>query len=79
MQDMHSRSYASSVQKNSTHKRVCWDETRRKERKKERKQSWRIDINNFALALFMLVNMINSQHLYTDAKMLKKSWLHYQL
>ncbi len=37
MQDMHSRSHASSVQKSSTHERVCWDETRRKERKKESK------------------------------------------
>ncbi len=55
-------------------------ETRQEEkRKKERKQSWRIDINNLALALFMLVNMINSQHFYTDAKALKKLWLCYQL
>ncbi len=51
----------------------------KKKRKKERKQSWRIDINNLALALFMLVSMINSRHFYTDAKALKKTWLHYQL
>ncbi len=37
MQDMHSRSHASSVWKSKTHKRVCWNETRRKERKKESK------------------------------------------
>ena len=37
MQDMHSRSHASSVWKSSTHEKVCWDETRRKERKKESK------------------------------------------
>ncbi len=79
MQDTHSRSHASSVRKSSTHERICWDEARRKERKKERKQSWRVDINNLALALFMLVNMISSWHFYTDVKALKKSWLHYQL
>ncbi len=31
----------------------------KKKRKKERKQSWRVDINNLALTLFMLVSMIN--------------------
>ncbi len=51
----------------------------KKKRKKERKQSWRIDINNLALTLFMLVKMINSQHFYTDAKALKMSLLCYQL
>ncbi len=79
MQDMHSRFHASSVWKSSTHKKICWDETRRKERKKERKQSWRVDINNLTLALFMLISMINSRHFYTNAKALKKSWLCYQL
>ncbi len=34
---MHSRSHALSVQKSSIHEKVCWDETRRKERKKESK------------------------------------------
>ena len=51
----------------------------KKKRKKERKQSWRININNLALTLFMLISMINSRHFYTDARMLKKSWLCYQL
>ncbi len=27
----------------------------------------------------MLINMINSQHFYMSAKVLRKSWLHYQL
>ena len=37
MQNTHNRFHASSVQKSSTYERVCWDETRRKERKKESK------------------------------------------
>ncbi len=37
MSDMHSRSHASSVQKINTHERLCWNETRKKERKKENK------------------------------------------
>ena len=37
MQNMHNRSHASSVQKSNTHERVCWNETKRKERKKESK------------------------------------------
>ncbi len=51
----------------------------KQEEKKERKQSWRVNINNLALALFMLVNMINSQHFYTDVKALKTLLLCYQL
>jgi len=53
----------------------------RQEEKKRRKESKdkEIDINNLALALFMLINMINSQHCYSDAKVLKKLLLHYQL
>ncbi len=38
-----------------------------------------IDINNFALALFMLINMINSRYFYTDVKALKKLLLCCQL
>ncbi len=51
----------------------------KKKRKRERKQSWRVDINNLALALFMLISTVSSRHFYTDAKALKKSWLRYQL
>ncbi len=42
MQDTHSRSHVSSVQKSSTHERVCWNETRRKkkERKKTKLKNW---------------------------------------
>jgi len=48
---------------------------RDKKKKKKRNESKdeEIDINNLALALFMLVSMINSQHFYMSVKMLKKS------
>ncbi len=52
-----------------------------KKKKKRRKESKdeEIDINNLALALFTLIDMINSQHFYINVKVLKKSWLRYQL
>ncbi len=37
MQNTHSRFHALSVQKSSTHERIFWNETRRKERKKKSK------------------------------------------
>ncbi len=45
-----------------------------KKKKKKRKESKdeEIDINNLTLALFMLINMINSQHFYISVKALKK-------
>ncbi len=45
-----------------------------KKKKKRRKESKdeEIDINNLTLALFMLINMINSQHFYISVKALKK-------
>ncbi len=46
---------------------------------KNKIKSWRVDINNLALTLFTLINMINSQHFYTDVKALKTLLLHYQL
>jgi len=54
-------------------------EMRQEKRKKEEKQSWRVDINNFTLVLFTFVSMINLQNFYTDVKVLKMSLLHYQL
>ncbi len=46
----------------------------RQEEKKRRKESKdeEIDINSLALALFMLINMINSQHFYMSVKALRK-------
>ncbi len=54
-----------------------WNKKKKKTRKENKDKE--IDINNLALALFMLINMINSQHFYMNVKVLKKSWLHYQL
>ena len=65
------------IWKSSIHKRICWNETRKKKKKKSKNEE--ININNLALALFMLINMINLQHFYISAKVLKKSWLCYQL
>jgi len=46
-----------------------------KKKKKRRKESKdeEIDINNLALALFTLIDMINSQYFYINVKALKKS------
>ncbi len=54
-----------------------WDKKKKKRRKESKNEE--IDINNLALALFILINMINLQHFYISIKVLKKSWLCYQL
>jgi hypothetical protein len=53
----------------------------KQEEKKRRKRSKdkEIDINNLALTLFMLINIINLRRFYTDVKALKKSLLCCQL
>ncbi len=65
------------VEYSTRHDQSRWNKKKKKRRKESKDEE--IDINNLALALFMLVSTINSQHFYTSAKMLKKSWLCYQL
>jgi len=70
---MHSRSYVSSDSKEQYSQKNMLKQNKKKKKRRKESKDEEIDINNLALALFTLIDMINSQHFYINVKALKKS------